>query len=153
MQALELKVPPVVVVALTAGLMALTARVLPMSPWHFTDAKSLAWAFVAAGAFIAVAGVIAFRKAKTTVNPMKPSESSTLVASGIYRFTRNPMYLGFLLALFGWGIWLASLPSLVWLIAYVLFMNRFQIIPEERILKAKFGASFESYRKHVRRWF
>lgn len=153
MQKLELKVPPVVVVALVAGLMALTSRVIPMQPWHFTDAKALAFALATAGAFIAVAGVIAFRQAKTTVNPMTPTASSKLVQNGIYRFTRNPMYLGFLLALAGWSVWLASLPAMLWLIAYVLYMNRYQIIPEERILEQLFGNEFTTYKNRVRRWF
>lgn len=153
MRTLELKIPPVVVVLVIAGLMALTARLLPMDPWHFTDAKALAFALVTAGAFIAVAGVIAFRQAKTTANPMNPDASSSLVINGIYRLTRNPMYLGFLLALAGWGVWLANLPALFWLIIYILYINQFQIIPEERILEDKFGDEFRAYRKQVRRWF
>ncbi|RZQ55757.1 protein-S-isoprenylcysteine methyltransferase [Pseudidiomarina tainanensis] len=153
MRTLELKIPPVVVVLVIAGLMALTSRLLPMDPWHFTDAKALAFALVTAGAFIAVAGVIAFRQAKTTANPMNPNASSRLVSNGIYRFTRNPMYLGFLLALAGWGVWLANLPALFWSIIYILYINQFQIIPEERILEEKFGEEFRAYRKQVRRWF
>jgi len=153
MRTLELKIPPVIVVLAIAGFMAATAKLIPMEPWHFTDAKALAFALVTAGAFIAVAGVIAFRQAKTTANPMNPNASSALVVSGIYRFTRNPMYLGFLLALAGWGVWLASLPALLWLVVYILFINRYQIIPEERILAEKFGPSFIAYRKQVRRWF
>lgn len=153
MRTLELKIPPVVVVLVIAGLMALTSRLLPMDPWHFTDAKALAFALVTAGAFIAVAGVIAFRQAKTTANPMNPDASSSLVINGIYRLTRNPMYLGFLLALAGWGVWLANLPALFWLVIYILYINQFQIIPEERILEEKFGDEFSAYRKQVRRWF
>jgi|SRR5690606_25580481 len=153
MRTLELKIPPVVVVLVIAGLMALTSRLLPMDPWHFTAAKALAFALVTAGAFIAVAGVIAFRQAKTTANPMNPDASSSLVINGIYRLTRNPMYLGFLLALAGWGVWLANLPALFWLIIYILYINQFQIIPEERILEEKFGDEFRAYRKQARRWF
>lgn len=153
MRTLELKIPPVVVVLVIAGLMALTSRLMPMDPWHFTDVKALAFALVTAGAFIAVSGVIAFRQAKTTANPMNPNASSNLVINGIYRFTRNPMYLGFLVALAGWGVWLANLPALFWLIIYILYINQFQIIPEERILEEKFGDEFRAYRKQVRRWF
>lgn len=153
MRSLELKIPPVIIVLVIAGLMALTSRLLPMDPWHFTDAKALAFALVTAGAFIAVAGVIAFRQAKTTANPMNPDAASSLVINGIYRFTRNPMYLGFLLALAGWGLWLANLPAIFWLIIYILYINQFQIIPEERILEEKFGDDFIAYRKQVRRWF
>ena len=101
MHRLELKVPPLIVVAVTVGLMALTAWLAPMKPWHFTDATSLAWTLVVAGGLVALAGVSAFRRARTTVNPMHPDTSSTLVTSGIYRYTRNPMYLGFLLILAG----------------------------------------------------
>src|SRR5690606_40976871 len=75
------------------------------------------------------------------------------ISSGIYRYTRNPMYLGFLLILAGYGVWLANLPALLWLIGYVLYLTRFQIIPEERWLSQKFGADFQYYRERVRRWF
>ena len=153
MHRLELKVPPLIVVAVTVGLMALTAWLVPMKPWHFTDATSLAWTLVVAGGLVALAGVSAFRRARTTVNPMHPDTSSTLVTSGIYRYTRNPMYLGFLLILAGYGVWLANLPALLWLIGYVLYLTRFQIIPEERWLSQKFGADFQYYRERVRRWF
>lgn len=153
MHRLELKVPPLIVVAVTVGLMALTAWLVPMKPWHFTDATALAWTLVVTGGLVALAGVSAFRRARTTVNPMHPDTSSTLVTSGIYRYTRNPMYLGFLLILAGYGVWLANLPALLWLIGYVLYLTRFQIIPEERWLSQKFGADFQYYRERVRRWF
>src|SRR5690554_3959289 len=133
--------------------MALTAWLMPMGPWHFTDATGLALGLFIAGLLIALAGVIGFRRARTTVNPMQPETSRVLVQTGIYRFTRNPMYLGFLLMLAGYGVWLANLPALVWLIGYVLYLTQFQIIPEERWLSQKFGADFQYYRERVRRWF
>ncbi|SDB52004.1 Protein-S-isoprenylcysteine O-methyltransferase Ste14 [Pseudidiomarina indica] len=153
MASLELKIPPLLVVAIIAGLMALTAWLMPMGPWHFTDATGLALGLFIAGLLIALAGVIGFRRARTTVNPMQPETSRVLVQTGIYRFTRNPMYLGFLLMLAGYGVWLANLPALVWLIGYVLYLTQFQIIPEERWLTQKFGDEFLRYRQHVRRWF
>lgn len=153
MASLELKIPPLLVVAIIAGLMALTAWLIPMGPWHFTDATGLALGLFIAGLLIALAGVIGFRRARTTVNPMQPETSRVLVQTGIYRFTRNPMYLGFLLMLAGYGVWLANLPALVWLIGYVLYLTQFQIIPEERWLTQKFGDEFLRYRQHVRRWF
>lgn len=153
MASLELKIPPLLVVAIIAGLMALTAWLMPMGPWHFTDATGLTLGLFIAGVLIALAGVIGFRRARTTVNPMQPETSRVLVQTGIYRFTRNPMYLGFLLMLAGYGVWLANLPALVWLIGYVLYLTQFQIIPEERWLTQKFGDEFLRYRQHVRRWF
>ena len=93
-----------------------------------------------------------FRRGKTTVNPMTPEAASTLVTAGVYRWTRNPMYLGFGVALVGWAVWLANGAAFVPLFLYVLYMNRFQIGPEERALEARFGAAFTDYRKRVRRW-
>ncbi len=126
---LELRVPPPVV----AGLVAL-----------------LMWSTV--GIAIGLIAFFQFRKAATTVHPMKPQESSALVAGGVYRFTRNPMYLGMLLILTAWGLWLANAAALLALPVFVAYISRFQIAPEERALEARFGASFADYRRAVRRW-
>jgi len=104
------------------------------------------------GALTCLAGVRYFRRAKTTVNPMKPESASALVASGIYRYSRNPMYLGFLLMLLGWALWLSNASALLLLPAFVLYMNRFQICPEERALLSLFGPDYMQYRARVRRW-
>ena len=132
--------------------MWLVAWLLPSLRWLLPGHQVLAVAAAVAGAVISIAGVLQFRRARTTVNPMTPEASSSLVAAGIYRWTRNPMYLGFLVALIGMALWLASPVSLLVLPFFVLYMNRFQIVPEERALAARFGASFEQYRRSVRRW-
>lgn len=152
MQFLELKIPPVIVVAIAALLMWLMAWALPGWRFVFPGYVMVAIALVVAGGFISAAGVVEFRRARTTVNPMKPGDSSSLVASGVYRWTRNPMYLGFAVVLFGWAVLLASPVSLLVLPAFVLYMNRFQIVPEERALTSLFGAGFERYCERVRRW-
>lgn len=105
------------------------------------------------GAGTAILGVVEFRRAKTTVDPRTPDQSASLVTGGVYRLSRNPMYAGFLLALFGWGLFLGSAWSLLFLPAFVFYMNRFQIIPEERFMRAKFGNSYDAYSDRVRRWF
>ena len=107
---------------------------------------------VLAGALTSLLGVVSFRRAGTTVNPMTPESSSSLVVSGIYKLTRNPMYLGFLLALLGWTIFLSNVPALLCLPAFILYMNRFQIAPEERALAALFGQVFTAYKENTRRW-
>jgi protein-S-isoprenylcysteine O-methyltransferase Ste14 len=104
------------------------------------------------GLGICVVGVAAFRKAKTTVNPVQAHNASSLVRHGIYRYTRNPMYLGMLLVLAGWAAFLANPGALVFLPLFVGFMNRFQIQPEERILASLFGVEYASYLAQVRRW-
>ena len=152
MHALELKLPPLALVLLLALLMASVPTwpdtpLLPQ-PWRLPTALLLA----GLGAGIALAGVAAFRRARTTVNPMQPEAASALVDEGIYRFTRNPMYLGLLLALAGWACHLGGLGAWLGLPAFVLYMNRFQIRPEERALEARFGLDFLRYCGRVRRW-
>jgi protein-S-isoprenylcysteine O-methyltransferase Ste14 len=103
-------------------------------------------------AAIALAGIAAFRANKTTVNPLNPSAASAVVSNGVYRFSRNPMYLGFLLALAAWAIYLSNALAALFLPAFVAYMNRFQIKPEERALLAQFGPAFLQYMAAVRRW-
>lgn len=104
------------------------------------------------GFLVALAGVLAFRRAKTTVNPLTPEATTAMVTSGIYRFTRNPMYLGFLFVLAGWAMYLSNLLAFAFLPLFALYMNRFQIVPEERALCAKFPDAFTAYKRSVRRW-
>lgn len=152
MSTLELKVPPVVVVLAAAVLMGVAAWVFPaftlMLPLRVLGAVGLA----ILGLLISAMGVVSFRRARTTVNPMTPGAASALVQSGVYRLTRNPMYLGFALVLAGWGVFLSNGLAFVPLVGFVLYMNRYQIEPEERVLAAKFGQEFAAYRSRVRRW-
>jgi protein-S-isoprenylcysteine O-methyltransferase Ste14 len=152
MRALELKVPPLAVVVVTALLMWLVSRAAPAFRFEFAGRSAIFAVLVLAGMSITVAGVVSFRRAKTTVNPTKPKAASSLVVSGVYKFTRNPMYLGFLLALVGWGVFLSNALAFVPIAGYVVYLNRFQIEPEERALAALFGREFMEYRARVRRW-
>lgn len=148
---LELRIPPVALVIIFATVMAALAYAVPAA--IFVPARrAVAVALVVAGALVALAGVVAFRRQKTTVNPLTPERSSSLVATGIYRISRNPMYLGFLLMLLGWAAWLANWAAALLLPVFVAYMNRFQIGPEERVLKERFGPAFLAYAKSVRRW-
>jgi protein-S-isoprenylcysteine O-methyltransferase Ste14 len=104
------------------------------------------------GAVICLSGVVSFRRAKTTVNPMKPDSTSSLVVSGIYKYTRNPMYLGFVLVLLGWAAFLSNLAALALLPVFVAYISRFQIRPEERVLASLFPHEYPAYRAKVRRW-
>jgi protein-S-isoprenylcysteine O-methyltransferase Ste14 len=104
------------------------------------------------GTLIAGAGILAFRRAGTTVDPMRPEKAAAVVATGVYRYTRNPMYLGLALVLFGWGVYLGAPWLLFGPAAFVLFITRFQVIPEERALLARFGADYATYQRRVRRW-
>ncbi|WP_422879670.1 methyltransferase family protein [Noviherbaspirillum cavernae] len=96
--------------------------------------------------------MVSFRRASTTVNPVSPGAATSLVSAGIYAFTRNPMYLGFLLGLSGWAVYLSNAAAFLALPFFVLYLNRFQIAPEERALQTLFGGEFSAYRGRVRRW-
>ncbi len=152
MRWLETRIPPPIV-----------AVVLAFFMWFFAPAATtaflspalritLAAALALAGGLIAAAGSFAFKRAKTTVNPLKPQKASALVTAGIYRLTRNPMYVGLVLVLVGVAVWLAWLPAVLGPVAFVGYITRFQIHPEERALEAIFGAEFKLYCQRVRRW-
>ena len=152
MTGLALRVPPVVVMVITVGLMGLVATLLPTLEFVVPGQAVVTSLLVAAGMVIALAGLVRFRRAATTVNPMRPDDASSLVVSGIYRVTRNPMYLGMLLILAGWAVWLAHPLSLLGLPLFVVYMNRFQIRSEEQALRARFPEAFDAYARMVRRW-
>ena len=136
----------------TGAAMWLVAREVPA--WRVVLPGRGAVASVIAGfAFVAAGLAIArFVQAKTTVHPVHPERASTLVTGGIFRVSRNPMYLGLLLLLVAWAIWLASPITIVLLPCFVGYMNRYQIASEEAALQARFGTEYEAYRRRVRRW-
>jgi protein-S-isoprenylcysteine O-methyltransferase Ste14 len=104
------------------------------------------------GGAVIVTAILQFRRADTTVNPLRLEKSSSLVTGGIFGWTRNPMYLGLLLVLCGWAVWLQSLTNVLLLIAIVLLINRLQIRPEEAALQKLFGENYANYCRKVRRW-
>ena len=152
MQALELKIPPPAVAGVLAAAMWFASRFGPSLELPLL-ARSVAFGVLAiAGAATGLAGNLAFRRARTTPNPFRPQQTSSLVTTGVYRFTRNPMYLGLLVALLGWAAFLCSAFALLSPVAFVAYIARFQIVPEERVLLAKFGAAYSDYLARVRRW-
>lgn len=108
--------------------------------------------FLAAGIGLVLWSGLEFRRYRTTVNPMDPTRTTDLVTSGIYKYSRNPMYVGFVLFLLGWASFLGSLISSIVIILFVWYLSKYQIEPEERVLEKKFGSLFTEYKKRVRRW-
>jgi protein-S-isoprenylcysteine O-methyltransferase Ste14 len=150
--ALELKVPPLAFTVICGGVMWLASLLFPALDFDNSLRIPLATAFAATGLLFGLAGIIAFRKAGTTLNPINPDEASSMVTSGVYRVSRNPMYVGLLLALSGWAVLLSNVIPFLFLPAFVLYMTRFNISPEERALFSKFGAEYSAYTRSVRRW-
>lgn len=152
MRALELKIPPVAIALLVGALMWAPTKFAPAFAFTLPAGRLIAVGVAVVGVVIAALGVITFRRARTTVNPLDPGSASSLVVTGIYRRTRNPMYLGVLLVLFGWGLWLANVLALPVAAGFIPLLNRLQIQPEERILTERFGAAYTAYQSRVRRW-
>ena len=152
MQFLELKIPPPLVALGTGALMWFASSLV--APFAMPDVirVSVALTLALSGIGFDLAGLMAFIRAKTTINPLKPAATAALVTTGLYRVTRNPMYLGMLLVLFGWAVFLSNLGALLIAPLFALYITRFQIIPEERVLAEKFGAAFMAYQSQVRRW-
>lgn len=149
---LELKIPPLVLVSVLALVMWFAAAYTPGWPGVEPLQTWLPRGLLAAGALLMAMGAVAFRQHHTTVDPTRPDNASALVTSGVYRVTRNPMYLGMLLVLLAWGVALKSPVALLVVAGFVLYMNRFQISPEERALRTRFGKAFDDYCRGVRRW-
>src|SRR4051794_40377102 len=151
MSSLETRVPPPAVVLVMAVFMWLISTAAPLLHFDLAAHTWFAAVLISVGFVTGLSGVMTFLNAKTTVNPMKPRASS-MVTWGVYAFSRNPMYLGGVIMLLGWAVFLSNALAFSLLPAYVLYINRFQIAPEERALTALFGQSYAAYQVRVRRW-
>ena len=149
---LKLKIPPAVVWLAAALLMWGIDRALPLS-WPAPSLRTWLGSVVAlSGGLLSLLGLFAFYRQSTTINPHKPEHTEALVTGGIYRCSRNPMYLGLLLVLAAVGLYLGNPATAVVLPLFVWYMNHFQIKPEEQVMEQKFGADYIRYRSQVRRW-
>ena len=149
---LDLKIPPPIVAVLCGlgivylpDLFGLEGFEIPLQGW-------VAGVVIVFGLSFDLMGLLEFRKHATTISPLSPNKSVLVVSSGIYRITRNPMYLGMAIVLVGVTIAFGSAIGLLMVLVFVLYITRFQIKPEERILEAKFGEAFVDYKAKVKRW-
>lgn len=149
---MENKIPPLILVAILAFIMWGISKVTPAIALNDTTHMVTVFLFAASGVIFCVTGVHSFKRAKTTVDPIHIETTSSLVTSGIYRISRNPMYVGFALLLGAWAVYLASPWALIGVPAFVIYIDRFQIVPEERVLLKLFGNDYELYQANVRRW-
>ena len=118
----------------------------------FTGQKVIAGLVIGLGLSLDVISVKGFWSARTTINPIKIENASALVTGGLYRFSRNPMYLGLALVLSGWALWLGNPINILGVAAFVWLMNVLQIKPEEAALTETFGQDYLDYKRRVRRW-
>ena len=152
MNALENRIPPPLVTLAIAAAMWLAAPLAPTLQLAISSRLPIAVIFLVFGVACLLQGGWALTAAKTTFNPIQIEKASALVTKGIYNYSRNPMYVGFASLLVGWAVYLASPWLLFGPAIFVAFINRFQITPEERVMSAKFGSDFTTYKSRVRRW-
>ena len=149
---MKARIPPPIWLLAFGVAMWFVARTEFAYPIHVPYALAIAVVIGLLGISSSAAGIREFNKASTTVNPLKPEEASTLVTSGIFQRTRNPMYVGLFLVLTGWTVWLGALGNLALLIIFIVVMTELQIKPEEKALLGLFGQEYERYCERVRRW-
>lgn len=148
---MELKIPPPAWLLLTAILMWLAART-GLPAMMLPSAPRLALVALAAGFAVEAAGLWAFRQARTTVSPFRPDHTTVIVEHGIFSRTRNPMYLGMILQLAAWALWLGHAAAWLGLPLFAVCLTLWQIRPEEKMLAEKFGQPYLDYCRRVRRW-
>lgn len=149
---LENKIPPPIIMLISVILVVVIAQLDASRHLIFTQRLWVAILITVVGFACMITGVLHFRSAKTTINPLIPDAASRLVVHGVYQYTRNPMYLGMALLICGALVYFGSLWAWLILPLFVLFIHRFQILPEERALAIKFNDEFVRYCQRTRRW-
>lgn len=152
MGCLELRIPPPVVGLLCAALAWLLAHYASGFDVALPGRLPAAALLILAGLALDAWSLLGFRRARTTISPLSPGKSTVIVQGGPYRFTRNPMYLGMAAILLGLCVLLANALGTIALVVFVAYITRFQILPEEQLLRAKFGEAYAQYARRVRRW-
>jgi len=152
MRVSDIKVLPIAYVILFGIMMYVSSELFPSYAFELENAWFLSTVVFFLGVSITAISGLQFRKSSTTVNPLTPEKTSCLVVTGIYRFSRNPMYVGFFLFLFSVSIYLTNVVTLFFLPLFSLIINKFQIQPEEKVLETIFGDEYRQYLKSVRRW-
>ena len=153
MRPLETKLPPVIVLVIGILLVWLLSLDAPERAGSDSPLKLLlAVALFSGGVLLTAAAVLSFRKSRTSVDPTDPGKAKSFVTSGVYAWSRNPMYLAMLLILAAFCVYVWQAMGILVLVAFVAYITRFQIIPEERVLAEKFGDEFRRYCERVRRW-
>lgn len=149
---MELKIPPPIVAAIFALTMWGVATTATFAALTIELSWVVSLVLLVIALTIDLLALMSFQMAKTTINPMQPHKASQLVVVGVYKFTRNPMYLGLGIIMLAIVIWFSNLINIALLFTFVWYITRYQIIPEERVLVELFGDDFKDYQANVRRW-
>ena len=147
---MKTKIPPPVITLISVCLIFLTKPLF--SSYQIVSNLEIGGGVCLMGLFILIFSVRLFKMKKTSINPVNPKVASSLVVSGLFKFSRNPMYCGMLFLIFGISIIINIIGGFFIGTFFILYMNRYQIIPEEEALVDLFGADYKNYKERVRRW-
>ena len=147
---MKTKIPPPIIALICIVINYLSTYLI--NPIKFPNIEIIGGLILLLGVATAVLATLLFKKDKTTVNPINPEETTTLVTNGIFSITRNPMYLGLFLIISSTILFFGSWFGIIILMFFVWYINKFQIIPEEEAMKKLFGNKYDDYRQNVRRW-
>ena len=147
---MKTKIPPPIITLICIVLNYLSTYLI--NPIKFPNTKIISGLIFLLGLFTAIFAILLFKKDKTTVNPIDPEETTTLVTTGIFSITRNPMYLGLFFLISSTVLFFGSWLGIIILVIFVWYINKFQIIPEEQAMEKLFGKKYNEYKKNVRRW-
>lgn len=144
---------PAPVVALIAGAgMFVYARAALLSGDDSVLRTTVAVGLSQVSALIALLAMASFWRRGTTINPFQPARASTLVTHGVFRFSRNPMYLSLLILLVAYALRLGAWAGWAGPLGFWCYVTRYQIVPEERALEDRFGEDYRAYKRRTRRW-
>ena len=150
----EIKIPPAIITLLSFFMIwAIASFKIFELDWIKVLSPYLSVILLILSILLLLFASYSFYKSKTSFNPISPENASSLVTSGIYRISRNPMYAGFLLLLVAWWLYLGELLSVIGCLFFISYLNKFQIESEERVLEKLFGEEYRLYKSRVRRWF
>ena len=144
------KIPPLIVTLIFGLVIYFSKTCFPSIRFNYESLTGIG--LIILGLTVIITAVSSFRKNQTTVNPLKPDAASKLVTEGVFKFSRNPMYLGLLIILIGISVQFNLIGGLIFLSIFIFYMNYFQIIPEEGAMTELFKEDFINYKNKVRRW-
>ena len=147
---MKTKIPPPIIALICIVINYLSTYLI--NPIKFPNIEIIGGLILFLGVATSMLATLLFRKDKTTVNPMNPEETTTLVTTGIFSITRNPMYLGSFLSISSTVLFFGSWFGIIILMFFVWYITKFQIIPEEEAMEKLFGNKYDEYRQNVRRW-
>ncbi len=147
---MKTKIPPPIVTLVSALLIFFSKELFPNYTFDYQSTLSIG--IFISGLMILISAVSLFKKKETTVNPMSPEKASSLVVDGVFKYTRNPMYLGMSVVLLSISIQFNLIGGLLIVCLFVAYITAFQIIPEEEAMEENFGQDYLLFKKNTRRW-